>query len=134
MSSLEAAVLTSQCDTVKLLAQYKTDINGYIPPFGTALQAAARRGDMDLLKTPLDCGADVKTTTSGSIYASALEAGLLTTNRSYQREIMDMLLARGTNPNSSQAGASNKLLVEKAVELGGNVAVKADLCAVFVYC
>jgi len=58
-SALQVAILRRHLGVPDRLLALGADINAYDPRHGTALEAAARRGDVDLMKKFVARGADI---------------------------------------------------------------------------
>ncbi|KAL1611827.1 hypothetical protein SLS60_000047 [Paraconiothyrium brasiliense] len=127
LSPLEAAVTTNSANAIRLLAEHRANLDCYISVFGTALQAAARRGDLSLLHALIEGGANVNGTVAGSINSSPLEAATLTTNRDYQKEILELLITAGASLVINPTGYWYDSLIARAVHLGNVVAVESFL-------
>ena len=121
---LEVVIETKSIPALKLLARYKVNLEGHVSIFGTALQASALRGDLAFTKALLELGANVNGAAPGSIYGGALEAAIMTSNRVSRKEIIELLLRTGANPNVRVAVDQKGPLLWKTVLTGDAFAVQ----------
>jgi len=96
------AIQTADFDMVKALLARGANANASHSHGDTALQRAARKGSLDMVKLLLDNGADLKMGTPGR--RSNLEAGFTTAIVAGREEVAKYFLELGAAPNSMSGG------------------------------
>jgi uncharacterized protein len=119
-ASVVDAAMQGNRDAVKALLKDGADVNTAQGDGMTALHWAAQKGDLELAKTLLYAGANVKATTRIGGYSP-----LLIASRNGNAAMIETLLAGGADPNSATANGTTALML--AAQAGNTSAVQALL-------
>jgi ankyrin repeat protein len=117
-ASVVEAAMSGNRDAVRALLKQGADVNTAQGDGMTALHWAAQKGDVDLAKTLLYAGANVKATTRIGGYTPILMA-----SRNGHAPMVEALLAAGADPNSATTNGASALML--AAQAGNAAAVKA---------
>jgi ankyrin repeat protein len=116
--SVVDAAMQGNHDAVKALLKEGADVNTAQGDGMTALHWAVQKGDLELAKTLLYAGANVKATTRIGGYSP-----LLIASRSGNAVLIETMLAGGADPNSATVNGTTALML--AAQSGKAAAVKA---------
>jgi len=119
-ASVADAAMQGNHDTVKALLKEGADVNTAQGDGMTALHWAVQKGDVELTRTLLYAGANVKATTRIGGYSP-----LLIASRNGNESLIDTLLAAGADPNSATVNGATALML--AAQAGHVAAVNALL-------
>ena len=119
-ASVAEAAMQGNHDAVKALLKEGADVNTAQGDGMTALHWAVQKGDVDLARTLLYAGANVKATTRIGGYSP-----LLIASRNGNASLVETLLAAGADPNSATVNGATALML--AAQAGNVAAVKALL-------
>jgi ankyrin repeat protein len=114
------AAMQGNHDAVKALLKEGADVNTAQGDGMTALHWAVQKGDVDLTKTLLYAGANVKATTRIGGYSP-----LLIASRNGNAAMIETLLAGGADPNSATVNGTTALMF--AAQAGNVAAVRTLL-------
>ncbi|KAF9062201.1 ankyrin repeat-containing domain protein [Rhodocollybia butyracea] len=92
-SALQAAVISDNEDTVKILLQHKADVNAQGGEYGSSFQAATYMGNKNIIQLLLEHNANINA--SGGQYGSALQAAIWKGNK----DIVQLLLEHKADAN-----------------------------------
>jgi len=120
-SPLHMAVTREQAGIVALLLARGAPVDGRHPDGYTPLHLAVSRGQVAIAKALLDGGADV----NARWRSFGIQTPLLQAARRGNREMVDLLLARGADPEYRTPGGNSAL--RTAVERGDSAIVEALL-------
>src|SRR5437764_8415793 len=119
-ASVADAAMQGNRDAVTALLKDGADVNTAQGDGMTALHWAVQKGDVDLARTLLYAGANVKATTRIGGYSP-----LLIASRNGNASMVETLLAAGADPNSATVNGATALML--AAQAGNVAAVKALL-------
>src|SRR5205809_3701186 len=105
-ASVAEAAMQGNHDAVKALLKEGADVNTAQGDGMTALHWAVQKGDVDLARTLLYAGANVKATTRIGGYSP-----LLIASRNGNASMVETLLAAGADPNSATVNGATALIL-----------------------